>query len=179
MTASRPGPLATARTRLSRGVEASRFVGVARTAGSTMGRWIRGSRIAGWFLVAPEPRVVRIDPRETALLGPPLRLARGAGERLGRRPAGSRLHGVASSTADRVAAAPLRWLGVALAAGSLVAVLVRAAVGDAAGGPLLVLGVGLLLTRERRSISALSAARFGRALQGALAPPDEPRNGDR
>lgn len=178
MTASRPGPLAAARTRLSRGVEASRFVGVARTVGSTLGRWVRGSRFVGWFLVAPEPGVVRIDPRETALLGPPLRLARGAGERLGRRPAGSRLHGVASSTADRVAAAPLRWLGVALAAGALVAVLVRAAVGDVAGGPLLVLGVALLLTRERRSAPELAATRFGRALEGAFEPPAESRDGD-
>lgn len=178
MTAPGSGPLATTRTRLTRGVETSRLVGAVRTVASTLTRWARGSRIVGWFLAEPDPRVVRIDLRETVLLGPPLRLTTRAGDRLGRRLAGSGLDGAASSGAARVAAAPLRWLGVALAAIALLAVLAGVASGDVAGGPLLVLGVALLLTRERRSASALAATRLGRALERALAPPDEPRDGE-
>lgn len=178
MTAPGSGPLATTRARFTRGVETSRLAGAVRNVVSTLTRWARGSRIVGWFLAEPDPPVVRIDLRETALLGPPLRLTARAGDRLGRRLAGSRLDGPARGAAARVAAAPLRWLGVALAAIALVAVLASVASGDVAGGPLLVLGVALLLTRERRSASALAATRAGRGLEGALAPPDEPRDGE-
>lgn len=178
MTVSGSGPLATARTRLSRGVDASRLVGAARSVESTLGRWARGSRLVGWFLVAPDPGVVRIDLRESALLGPPLGLATWVGGRTGRLVAGSSLAGADSRTAARVAAAPLRWLGAALTAVSLVAVLVGASGGEVPGGPLVIVGVALLLTRERRSGSELAATRLGRALEGAFEPPDEPGRGD-
>lgn len=179
MSPSEPGPLATARNRLSSAIETSRLLWVAGTVEATLARWGRGSRIVRWFLVDTHQGVAVVDLRESYTLGPPIRLvtwARGPTRRLAER---SGLDGVGSNTASRVDAAPLRWLGVVVATVALLGTLAGAVVsGGVSGWFLVVLGGGLLATRERRSLSELAETRLGRALEGAFEPPDEPGGGD-
>lgn len=146
--------------------------------GSTLSRWIGHSRIVRWFLAEPEPAVVVIDLRETYTVGPVIRaldwtLARAAwvAERTG-------VDAAADRTARRLAAEPLRvagWLLVACAAVGLIAGL---AAGNVSGGWLVLAGLGLLLSRERRSIAELADTRAGRALVAAFEPPEPPERDD-
>lgn len=179
MNASPSGRLATARDRLSSAIATSRLVGVTGAVETTLGRWGRGSRIVRWFITQPGPALVIVGLRESSTVGPPLRLVTRAGGRIRRLVERSGLDETASTTAGRVEAAPVRWLGIAVATVALAVALVGAVrSGEIVGWPLLVLGAALLATRERRSASALAETPVGRALVAAFEAPDDPGGGD-
>lgn len=174
MNVSASGRFATVRDRLSRALDASRLVGATRTAEATAVRWGRGSRIVRWFLAEPDPEVVVVDLRETYTVGPVIHAAAWSGTRARRLAERSGLDAAASKAADRFRDAPLRSGGAVVVATALVGIATSLLAGGAVGGWLLLLGVALLATRERRSASELAETRLGRALVAAFEPPEPP-----
>lgn len=178
MSASPTGRLATARDRLSSAIATSRLVAVAGTVETTLSRWGRGSRIVRWFVAEPVPGPVMVGLRESYTVGPPIRLLTWARGRTRRLVARAGLDATAGRT-GRVEAAPVRWLGIAVATAALAGALVGAVgSGEIPGWPLLVLGVAVLATRERRSAAELADSPVGRAVVAAFDAPDAPGRGD-
>lgn len=167
-------PDADGQSRLDSAVERSRVVAAGRAVESTLARWATGSRVVSWFLAEPDPEVVVVDLRETYTVGPVLRALAWAGRHLGRLLDRTGATGVADRLAGRVRAAPLRAAGFVVSVCALAGAVVAFAVGDRLGGWLLALGVGVLATRERRSVSELAETRVGRVLVAALEPPEPP-----
>jgi hypothetical protein len=166
------------RGRVSNAAERSRVLGTVRRVESTLNRWVQGSRTVQWFLAEPEPEVIVIDLRETYTVGPVIRALEWASSR------GSEIAertGIADATRSTVAwieSAPMRavgWFLFACALGGLLTALVT--VGSIAGW-LVVAGLALLATRERRSAEALAETRAGRALIAAFEPPEPPERRD-
>jgi hypothetical protein len=156
--------------RLSAAADSAALVGVARRFETTLSRWAGGSRIVAWLLAEPDPDVVVIDLRETYTVGPLLGLL----ERSIRAAEAVGLTDAAERLSERIAAEPLRVSGLALAALAVGGV-VSAAVGDGSlSGWLVLLGVGLLASRERRSAAKLGETRVGGALRAAFEPPEPP-----
>jgi hypothetical protein len=158
--------------RLTTALDDSALVSAARHVETTLSRWAGGSRLVGWLLADPDPDVIVVDLRETYTVGPLLRvLERGAraAEAVG-------LTDAAAWLSTRFAAEPLRASGLVLAALALVGVVSTVALGGngTLGGWLLALGVGLLVSRERRSAEELGETRVGAALRAAFEPPEPP-----
>ena len=166
--------LASARDRLGPAVDDSLVVRTTRRIEATLGRWFRGSRIVQWFLAEPDPEVIVIDLRETYTVGPLLRVIDrvvAAGSRLGERTGAT---AAVARAADRIESEPLRVAGFVLLAVALGGLAAAVATGGAFGGWLILLGLALLATRERRSAAELAETRVGRALRAAFEPPEPP-----
>ena len=156
--------------RVQRAVERSRVLAVCRRAESTVLGWFGASRLVEWFLDDPEPRVIVIDLRETYTVGPVLRAAARVGD-MGRRLSERTTLGTAiQALANRLRDEPVRLLGAVLT----VVALVSFAAASSYAGSLWLLGVGLLLTRVRRSWWELAQTRTGRLLAAAFVPPEPP-----
>lgn len=166
--------LGTVRARLECAVENSLLVRTTRGLEATLAGWFRGSRIVRWFLAEPDPEVIVIDLRETYTVGPLLGVLDrvvATGSRLDEQTGATAVLGRAT---DRVAAEPLRVAGFVLLAVALGGLAAAVATGSTPGGWLLLFGVALLATRERRSAAELAETRVGRALRAAFEPPDPP-----
>lgn len=171
--------LESVRTRFQRAVEDSLVVRTIRRLEATLTGWFRGSRIVRWFLAEPDPEVIVIDLRETYTVGPLLGVLDrvvAAGSRFGEQTGATRVVGRAS---DRVAAEPLRIVGIVLLALAVAGLAATVAMGGTPGSWLILFGVALLASRERRSAAALARTRVGRALRTAFEPPEPPTQEDR
>jgi hypothetical protein len=167
----------TVRNRLRRAAEASWVLRVSGRIETTLTRWFVGSRIVQWFFADPDPDVIVIDLRETYTVGPLLRVG-------GRMVASAQRFGDSTgltSTLEAVfhdfRAAPIRFLGTIL----LVVTLLGAGYTVASDAPrralgwwLVLAGIALLATRERRSVDELEGTWVGRA----FLPPDPPERRD-
>ena len=174
----RSNRLESVRARLGRAVDRSLLVRGTRRVETKLSRWFRGSRIVRWFIAEPEPEVIVIDLRETYTVGPVLRgldrVSRSAsrlGERTGAIAAISR-------AGSRVVAEPLRVTGYLLLVVALGGLTAALASNGSIGGWLILFGLALLATRERRSASELADTRVGAALIAAFEPPEPPDERD-
>ena len=140
----------------------------------SISRWARGSRIVAWFLAEPDPEVVVIDLRETHTVGPVLRLLSWVGRRTQATVDRTGLANTWSTAVDRFAAEPLRLVGILLLAFAVAGLAGAILSSGGAGGWFVLLGMGLLATRERRSASELAETRVGRAVVAAFEPPEPP-----
>lgn len=166
----------TLRNRIDGAIDGSRIIGATRYVGTALSGWAHDSRIVQWFLAEPEPEVIVVDLRETYTVGPVLRVLDWTTARINRFAERTGLDAAAEGAARRVAAEPLRstgWFLLVCALGGLIASVLR---GGALGGWLVLGGIALLATRERRSATELAESRLGRALIGAFEPPDPPEN---
>jgi len=164
--------------RLEAAIENAAAAKMARRIESTLARWANGSRVVGWLLADPDPEVVVIDLRETYTVGPLLGLAERVFKSESRAVEATGLSDVARRLSARVEAEPLRVVGTALAALALLGLAstwVHNGRG-AIGGWLVLVGVSLLASRERRSAAELEATRVGAALRAAFDPPEPPEN---
>jgi len=84
----------------------------------------------------------------------------------------------ATGVAARMRSEPVRLLGWIIAGLAVPGAAATALAGDRAalGGWLVLVGVGLLGTRERRSAAELEATRVGAALRAAFERPEPPEN---
>ena len=156
---------ATLRERLQRAVEDSWVARVGTRTEATLTEWSSNSRIVGWFLTEPDPEVVVIDLRETYTVGPLLGLlsslyttAEAVAETSGLSAAGATL-------ADRYRVAPIRVIGAGLLLVRLAGLVVSIGVAPdprTTGWWLVLVGVALLATRERRSADELDGTLVGR-----------------
>ena len=166
------GSSAVEHSRMAAAVE--RLLGPLSSVERTVSGWARGSRIVAWFLAEPDPEVVVIDLRETYTVGPVLRLLSWVGDRVVATADRSGLADAWSTVVHRIEAEPLRLFGLLLVAFA-VAGLAGAVLADGgSGGWLVLLGLGLLATRERRSAGELTETRGGRAVVAAFDPPEPP-----
>ena len=172
--------------RFEAAIEGSAAARAVRRVRGSLARWAGGSRLVRWFLAEPDPEVVVIDLRETYTVGPLLRAnaavlegATAVTERTG-------VSSTAAAVAGRIEARPLRAAGTAIVLTALLGIAAAVLGGPeptwtanarsgAVGGWLLLLGLGLLATRERRSAAELAETRVGRAVRAAFAPPEPPR----
>ncbi|QLD86849.1 hypothetical protein HWV23_14325 [Natronomonas halophila] len=162
------------RDRINEAADNSRFVRIIRRVESTLTRWTRNSHIVQWFLAEPDPEVIVIDLRETYTIGPIIRVLDWATDRSNQLAERTGLSAVAERTTRRIESEPLYltgWFLFTCALGGLLASIVS---GNLSGGWLLLSGIALLLTRERRSASELTETRIGRALIAAFEPPEPP-----
>jgi hypothetical protein len=166
------------RDRLASAVERSRVIGTLEGIESTLQRWASGSRIVQWFLAEPEPEVIVIDLRETYTVGPVIRALDWGVERADRLAERTGLASALRRAAQRIEAEPLRVAGWVLFACGLAGLAASSVSGGLSAGWLLLAGVGLLGTRERRSASELAETRVGRALIAAFEPPEPPERDD-
>lgn len=166
--------LESARVRVQRAVDSSLLVRTTRLVESALGRWGRGSRIVQWFLAEPDPEVIVIDLRETYTVGPILRVLDHCVEFAGRIDDRTGVSAGLSRVAAAIASAPLLVFGVVLFSVALGGIATSVATDGGIGGWLLLLGIGLLTTRETRSASELAETRLGRALIAAFEPPEPP-----
>lgn len=162
--------------RVSRRTEAAAAHSAIHGVGATVARWIRASWLYRWLTKEPDPDVIVIDLRETWTVGPIIALL----DRLAA-PVGSAWQGSGADDAlAAIAAEPVRALGIVTAVAVAVNLLVAAALGDLTqaglGARLVVFGLGLLATRERRSPDELAETWVGRALVALLVPPEPPEN---
>jgi hypothetical protein len=166
------------RDRLTSAVERSAVAGAFESVEATLTRWCRGSKIVQWFLAEPDPEVIVIDLRETYTVGPIIRALEWTAVRTNRLAERTGLAAAARRTTDWLESAPVRavgWLLFACALGGLLASLLT---DGTLAGWLLVAGLALLGTRERRSASELAETRIGRAVIAAFEPPEPPeKNG--
>lgn len=140
----------------------------------SISRWARGSRIVSWFLAEPDPEVVVIDLRETYTVGPVLRLLSWVGRRAEATVDRTGLADAWSTALHRIEAEPLRLVGMLLVVFAVVGLCGTLLAGGGPGGWFVLLGLGLLATRERRSASELADTRVGRAVVAAFEPPEPP-----
>lgn len=166
------------RSRINEATDNSRFVGTIRRVESTLSRWTRNSRIVRWFLAEPDPEVIVIDLRETYTIGPIIRVLDWTIDRGNQLAERTGLTAVAERTAQRIEAEPLYLTGWLLFACALGGLLAGIKSGNLSGSWLLLAGLSLLLTRERRSASELAETRVGRALIAAFEPPEPPERDD-
>jgi hypothetical protein len=160
--------------RLTNAADRSRVMGTFETIESTLQRWATGSRIIQWFLAEPDPEVIVIDLRETYTVGPIIRALDWTTVRADRLAERTGLASVFRRTVKRIRAEPLRiagWLLFGCALGALATSYVS---GGVTPGWLIVAGLAVLVTRERRSASELAETRVGRALIAAFEPPEPP-----
>lgn len=166
------------RDRLAGAADRSRVIGTLEAIESTLGRWADGSRIVQWFLAEPDPDVIVIDLRETYTIGPIIRALEWSAIRTNQFAERIGLVDAIRRTTAWVESAPMRalgWLVFACALGGLLAGLTR---GGSLAGWLLLAGLALLATRERRSASQLAETRIGSALIAAFEPPEPPDKRD-
>ena len=172
--------------RFGAAIEGSAAASTARRVRVALARWARGSRLVRWFLAEPDPEVVVIDLRETYTVGPLLRATAGVLEWATAVAERTGVSSTATAVADRIEAQPLRAAGTAIVltalAGIAAAVLggpgpawTANARSGAVGAWLVLLGLGLLATRERRSAVELAGTRVGRVIRAAFAPPEPPQ----
>jgi hypothetical protein len=173
---------------LEAAIENSATARAARWVEATIARWAAGSRIVQWFVAESDQDVVVIELRETYTVGPVLRVTDRIVEctaETGREPGSS---GAANTLRRRIEAEPVRVVGVAAVVVGLLGCVATVTAGagssstgfalsEPVGGWLILLGLGALTTRERRSAAELAETRLGRAVRAAFAPPEPPREG--
>jgi hypothetical protein len=173
-----PNRVESLRDRLGRAVDDSLLVRTTRRVEATLAGWVHGSRIVRWFLAEPDPEVVVIDLRKTYTVGPLLDVLDRVvttGSRLAERTGAT---GALSKATARIESEPLRVFGILLLAVAIAGLAVAALSEGALGGWLILLGVALLASRERRSAGELGRTRAGRALKAAFEPPEPPERRD-
>jgi len=141
--------------------------------GLTLDRWIRSSWLYRWLTAEPEPDVIVIDLRETYTVGPVLAALDRAVERAAPRwrdSAPDRTLAWASTTVTNAPVGVASWIAILALVGSLLTSIVSGRTPP--GALLVVLGLALLGTRERRSAAELRGSRAGRAIAALLVPPD-------
>ena len=171
--------------RFEAAIEGSAAASAARRVRASLARWAGGSRLVRWFLAEPDPEVVVIDLRETYTVGPLLRATAGVLEWATAATERTGVSSTAAAVAGRIEARPLRAAGTAIVLTALVGIAAAVLAGpeptwtanarSGAGGWLVLLGLGLLATRERRSAAELAETRVGSAVRAAFAPPESPR----
>ena len=172
--------------RFEAAIENSATARSARRVEATIARWAAGSRIVQWFMAEPDPDVVVIDLRETYTVGPVLRATVRIVEWTAETGEETGITGAANSLSRRIEAEPVRVAGVAAVLVGLVGCVATVTAGagsnltgyalsEPVGGWLVLLGLGLLATRERRSAAELAETRVGRAVRAAFAPPEPPQ----
>lgn len=144
--------------------------GVART----VGEWIRASWCYRWLTAEPDPEVIVIDLRETYTVGPIVRVLDRVIDPLADAWEGSGVQ----ATADAVADAPVRALGIVAAVAVVVEAALSLAQGDLTQFGLLaravLFGFAALATRVPLSAAELAETRTGRLLRAVLEPPEPP-----
>lgn len=178
-------------SRLAAAAAGSRTVALLRTLDdrlSSVGRGATATRLAArtrrvvvdsfsyrWLTAEPDPEVIVIDLRETYTVGPLVAALDRLAGRLGDATTGARTVVVGRGLAAECRAAPVRLVGVALAAAAALALLAGTALG-ALGPPLAVVLVALALaglagTRVTASWRDLADSRVGRLVVAVLEPP--------
>lgn len=157
----------------------SRAVAGLDRATDTSGRWIRGSWLYGWLTAEPEPEIVVIDLRETYTVGPIIAVLDRAVAWAAPRWRRSAPQRAVARGGRALANAPVRVAGFLVIGAILAMLAVTIAGGDSPDGGLLVLlGLALLATRERRSAAELGETWLGRAVAALLVPPEPPSDRD-
>lgn len=138
-------------------------------------RVVRGSALHGWLTADPDPEPVVIDLRETYTMGPVLAVL----NRLASLTPDSKPATTAGALTGRVAAAPVRALGLvwslAFAASLLATVADGGLTAPVYGFHALGLLAGLVMLRERRDPEALAETPIWGTLLAVFAPPPTPR----
>lgn len=164
--------------RMSTAVVTSRSVQVFDQATATVGRWAHDS----WLFGPPgEPEVIVIDLQETYTVGPLIAALDRTIVWLASRWKESRPKRLFDETTEVVAATPIRAAAIVGLAAAVVRLAVMLATGETPTGLLLVMvGLALLGTRERRTAAELRTTVVGRAVEALLVPPEPPvdRQGD-
>lgn len=143
----------------------------------------RESRVYRWFTAEPDPEVVVVDLRDTVTVGPVLAVLDAAVRTFARYRQSSKLSAASGRTADRVADAPVRALGVVVLAAVATDAALTLALGsfDAVDAAL---GVGLALLGVAglgvdASLQELRGTRAARLLVRILEPPEPPERAER
>lgn len=144
--------------------------------GRRLGRVVRSSWVSRWLTAEPEPEVIVIDLRETWTVGPIIAVLDRVIDRIAAWRTGSHVVWYLRDAGKRVRAAPIRSLGWMLVTLGAMWIVVAGLEADGVrvGLAALLVLLGLLLTRDTRSLDEVRATKWYRVLAAAFEPPEPP-----